>query len=84
VAEVKYKAALNVSAADVPLVGATPKLWVAVINSPMKLVVMLCVFAKIIPLKKKPFHRQQSWVFASTSHAQTGEPTHHPANTLST
>jgi hypothetical protein len=26
---------LNVSVADVPLVGAVPKLWVAVINSPM-------------------------------------------------
>jgi len=49
VAEAKYKAALNVSVADVPLVGATPKLWVAVINSPMKLVVMLCVFAMINP-----------------------------------
>ena len=34
-AEAKYKAALNVSVADVALVGAVPKLWVAVINSPM-------------------------------------------------
>jgi len=30
-----FKAALYVSVADVPLVGAVPKLWVAVINSPM-------------------------------------------------
>jgi hypothetical protein len=49
VAEVKYKAALNVSAADDPRVGEAPKLWVAVINSPMKLVAIDWVFAMIFP-----------------------------------
>jgi hypothetical protein len=40
VAETKYKAPLKVSAADVPRVGAVPKLCVAVSNSPMNEVVI--------------------------------------------
>jgi hypothetical protein len=49
VAETKYNAALKVSAADVPRVGAVPKLCVAVSNSPMNEVVIDCVFAMMFP-----------------------------------
>jgi hypothetical protein len=38
-----------VSAAVDARVGATPKLWVAVSTSPKNEVVMLCVFAMIVP-----------------------------------
>jgi len=40
---------LNVSVADVPRVGAVPKLWVAVINSPIKEVHIDAVFAIVVP-----------------------------------
>jgi len=49
VAEVRYNAALNVSAVVAARIGAVPKLWVAVMSSPMKLVVMLCVLAMVFP-----------------------------------
>ncbi len=49
VADVRYRAALNVSVAPVPRVGAVPKLWVAVINSPMNEVHIAWVFAMIFP-----------------------------------
>jgi hypothetical protein len=49
VAEVKYRAALNVSAVVAARMGAVPKLWVAVMSSPMKLVVIACVFAMMAP-----------------------------------
>jgi hypothetical protein len=49
VAEAKYNAPLNVSAVDVPRVGAVPKLWVAVINSPKNEVHIDWVFAMIFP-----------------------------------
>jgi hypothetical protein len=53
VAEAKYNAALKVSAADVPRVGAVPKLCVAVSNSPMKEVHIDWVLAMIYPLSKR-------------------------------
>jgi hypothetical protein len=49
VEEVKYKAALNVSAVVAARIGAVPKLWVAVMSSPMNEVHMLCVFAMVAP-----------------------------------
>jgi len=49
VAEAKYKAALNVSVADVARVGAVPKLCVAVRSSPMKEVHIEAVFAMMNP-----------------------------------
>jgi hypothetical protein len=49
VAEVKYSAALNVSAVVAARIGATPKLCVPVINSPMKEVHIEAVFAIISP-----------------------------------
>jgi hypothetical protein len=50
VAEVRYKAALNVSAVEAARIGEAPKLWVAVNTSPKKEVVSACVFAMIFPL----------------------------------
>jgi hypothetical protein len=50
VAEAKYNAALKVSAVATPRVGAVPKLWVAVSNSPLNEVHIACVFAMIFPL----------------------------------
>jgi hypothetical protein len=68
VADVKYKAALNVSVALVPRVGAVPKLWVAVISSPMNEVHIDWVLAIIVPfvgfaqltftLYARDFHRE--------------------------
>jgi hypothetical protein len=49
VAVVKYNAALNVSAALVPRVGAVPKLCVAVSSSPIKEVHIEAVFAIVVP-----------------------------------
>jgi hypothetical protein len=49
VADAKYKAALNTSAVVAARIGETPKLWVAVNSSPMKLVVIVCVFAIVVP-----------------------------------
>jgi hypothetical protein len=49
VAEERYKAALKVSAAEEPRVGAVPKLWVAVINSPIKEVHIDAVLLIVVP-----------------------------------
>ena len=49
VAEVRYSAALNVSAVLVARTGAAPKLCVQVSNSPMKEVHIEAVFAMINP-----------------------------------
>jgi hypothetical protein len=49
VAEAKYNAALKVSAVEAARMGETPKLWVAVSNSPMNEVVIDWVFAMIFP-----------------------------------
>jgi len=49
VADVKYKAALNVSAVVAARIGATPKLCVAVRTSPMKEVHIDAVFAIVVP-----------------------------------
>jgi hypothetical protein len=49
VAEAKYNAALKVSAVEAARIGETPKLWVAVINSPMNEVHIDWVFAMIFP-----------------------------------
>jgi hypothetical protein len=49
VAEVKYKAALNVSAVVAARIGAVPKLCVAVSISPMKEVHIDAVFAILVP-----------------------------------
>lgn len=68
VAVVTYKAALNVSAAPVPRVGAVPKLCVAVINSPRNEVHIDWVLEIIVPfvgyaqltfaLDDRDFHRE--------------------------
>jgi hypothetical protein len=66
VADAKNKAALNVSAADVPRVGAVPKLWVAVINSPMNEVHIDWVFAMIFSLKRSCLATSKhGWLFQS-------------------
>ena len=49
VAEAKYSAALKVSVAPVPRVGAVPKLWVAVINSAINEVAIAWVLGMIFP-----------------------------------
>jgi len=49
VAEVRYRAALNVSAVVAARIGAVPKLCVAVNNSPMNEVHIDWVFAMIFP-----------------------------------
>ena len=48
--EVRYRAALNVSAVVAARIGAVPKLWVAVKTSLKNEVVIACVFAMIFPL----------------------------------
>jgi hypothetical protein len=50
VADVRNKAALNVSAVEAARMGEAPKLWVAVNTSPKKEVHIDCVFAMMFPL----------------------------------
>jgi len=50
VAEVKYRAALNVSAVVAARIGAVPKLWVAVSTSPKNEVHIAWVFANLVLL----------------------------------
>jgi hypothetical protein len=49
VAEAKYNAALKLSTVEAARMGATPKLWVAVINSPINEVHIAWVLAMIFP-----------------------------------
>jgi hypothetical protein len=69
VAVVRYSAALKLSVAPDARTGAVPKLWVAVINSPIKLVVIAWVFAMVGSLIKRcGFYRRTYICFERYMH----------------